>query len=55
MAKISRGELLREIKHDVKRRREMHYSETVVFSWIKFVHRRIRRFKNSVTKNADDH
>ena len=30
MAKIPRGELLREIKHDVKRRREMHCSETVL-------------------------
>ena len=31
MAKTSRGELLREeIKHDVKRRREMHCSDTVL-------------------------
>ena len=30
MAKNSRGELLQEIKHDVKRRREMHCSETVL-------------------------
>ena len=28
MAKTSRRELLREIKHDVKRRSEMHCSET---------------------------
>ena len=30
MAKISRRELLREIKHDVKRRCEMHCSDTVL-------------------------
>ena len=30
MAKTSREELLREIKHDVKRRREIHCSETIM-------------------------
>ena len=30
MAKTSRGVLLREIKHNVKRRREMHCSDTVL-------------------------
>ena len=30
MAKTSREELLREIKHDVKRRREMHCSDSVL-------------------------
>ena len=30
MAKTSRWELVREIKHDVKQRREMHNSDTVL-------------------------
>ena len=30
MAKTSRGELLRETKHDVKRQGEMHCSDTVL-------------------------
>ena len=30
MAKTSRGELLQEIKQDVKRKREMHCSDTVL-------------------------
>ena len=30
MVKTSREELLREIKHDIKQRREMHCSETVL-------------------------
>ena len=30
MVKTSKWELLREIKHDLKRRREMHCSDTVL-------------------------